>query len=221
MSFPSTQDRECVQTILNNKVSDLKLFPKLPSKILPKIEVSNIDGAIPSNQVINVLLEKNPELRTKLETNKGVFELVFSKNDLYSNTQTAIIRCSSDIRSSILQKGYLVIDCDRCPCKDHFFIFQCHHCCSFGHSYSRCPRKTNDNLRCLFCAAIGLHESDKCPSRHNINGHACVNCMASHEHEIKVDAISYAANSQNCPIYIREIHKLAQRTEYGNNYVHI
>ena len=127
LSFPSRHDRDCVQTILNNKVSDLKLFPKLPSKILPKIEVSNIDGAIPSNQIINVLLEKNPELRSKFNTDNDVFELVFSKKDLYSNTQTAILRCSPGIRSTILRKGYLVIDCDRCPCKDHFFIFQCHH----------------------------------------------------------------------------------------------
>ena len=48
-----------------------------------------------------------------------------------------------------------------------------------------------------------------------MNGHACVN-----EHDIRVDAISHSGNSKYCPIYLREISKLALKTDYGNDFVY-
>jgi len=63
LSFPSQKYLESTKNILSNAVNELKLSPIQPSKILPKVEISNIDGAIPQNQIVNVLLEKNPEVR--------------------------------------------------------------------------------------------------------------------------------------------------------------
>ena len=109
---------------------------------------------------MNVLLEKNPEVRSKIDSENAVFDLVFTKKDFYSNTQTAVVKCSPCIRSGLIEKGNVFIDCDHYPCLDHLFVFQCFHCASFGHSSSRCPRKNKYNLRCFFCAAKGDHDSD-------------------------------------------------------------
>ena len=220
LSFPTQKDLDATKNILTNVVNELKLSPVQPSKVLPKIEISKIDGAIPQNQIINVLLEKNPEIRKKIDSEKAVFDLVFSKKDFYSNTQTAVIKCSPSIRYALIEKGHIVIDCDRCPCQDHFFIFQCFHCASFGHSSSRCPQKSKAYLRCSFCAAKGDHDSEHCPSKANPDKHACCNCMSSSDNEIRSDAITHPANSKNCPIYLREISKLALRTDFGNDFVY-
>ena len=220
LSFPSTKDLESTKIILSNYSSELKLSPIQPNKILPKVEISNIDGAIPQNQIVNVLLEKNPEIRSKINSEKAIFDLVFSKKDFYSNTQTAVFKCSPCIRSLLLETGSVVIDCDRCPCKDHFFVFQCFHCASLGHSSSRCPRKNNSNLRCFFCAAKGDHDSDHCPSKLNPDKHACCNCMSSTDLDIRTEAITHSANSKQCPLYLREISKLALRTDFGDNFVY-
>ena len=196
------------------------MIPKLPSKILPKIKISNIDGAIRSTQIVKILFDKNPDIHSKVEAENSIFDLVFTKKDLYSNTQKAIIKCSPSIRSLIMKSAHILIDCDCCPCQAHFFVFQCHHCASFGHSAARCPRNNKENLGCLFCAAKGTHDSDHCPTKFNMNGHACVNCSASNEHDIRVDAISHSGNSKYCPIYLREISKLALKTDYGNDFVY-
>ena len=220
LSFPSQKDLDLTKQVLSNTVNELKLSPLLPKKVLPKIEISNIDGAIPQNQIVKVLLEKNPDIRSKVESENSIFELVFTKRDLYSNTQVAVIKCSPNVRSVLIENGYILIDCDRCPCQDHFFVFQCFHCASFGHSASRCPHKHKAHLRCFYCAAKGDHDSDHCPSKLNIDKHACCNCLNSTDHDIKTDAITHPANSKQCPLYLRELSKLALRTDFGNDFLY-
>ena len=85
------------------------------------------------------------------ETN-SVFELVFTKKDFNSSSQIAIIKCTPNVRSAIMQNGCIFIDCDRCPCKYHLFIFQCQHCASYGHSATRCKKKNREDLVCFLCA---------------------------------------------------------------------
>ena len=106
LSFPSQKDLDLTKQVLSNTVNELKLSPLLPKKVLPKIEISNIDGAIPQNQIVKVLLEKNPDIRSKVESENSIFELVFTKRDLYSNTQVAVIKCSPNIRSVLIDNKY-------------------------------------------------------------------------------------------------------------------
>ena len=73
LSFPTQKDLDLTKQILSNAVNELKLTPMLPRKILPKIEISNIDGAIPQSQIVKVLLEKNPEIRSKIESENSIF----------------------------------------------------------------------------------------------------------------------------------------------------
>ena len=220
MAFPSFKDLENTKNILDRASPEINLSPKLPTKVLPKIEISNIDYAIPENQIINVLLEKNPAIRSIMDETNSVFELVFTKKDFNSSSQKAIIKCTPNVRSAIMQNGCIFIDCDRCPCKDHLFIFQCQHCASYGHSATRCTKKNREDLVCLLCAEKGDHTSDRCPSRSNHNVHACTNCLASNEPDIREDGILHAANSKQCPIYLRELSKLALRTDYGTDAVY-
>ena len=82
MSFPSQKDLDLTKQVLSNTVNELKLSPLLPKKVLPKIEISNIDGAIPQNQIVKVLLEKNPDIRSKIES-ENPFLSLFSQKEIF------------------------------------------------------------------------------------------------------------------------------------------
>ena len=217
MAFPSFKDLENSKLILDNASSDIELSTKSPNKVLPKIAISNIDSAVPSSQIVNVLLDKNPELKSEMNLSNSVFELVFSKIDTSSHCQTAIVKCSSNIRAHIMKSGFLFIDCDKCHCSDHLFVHQCSHCAAFGHSASRCTRKNRENRVCFNCADKGGHTAEFC-SKPNV--HACANCLSSNDPSIRDDAICHTSNSKTCPLYLRELYKLALRTDYGSDIVY-
>ena len=221
MTFPSSKDLENTKTILDNASSEIELSSRIPKKALPKVLISNIDLAIPDSKIINVLLEKNEFLKKEHDRKGSLFELVFTKKDNSNSTQKAVVRCSPNIRSLIMKIGFVRIDCDTCPCEDHLFIFQCNHCSSLGHSTKRCPNKSASNLRCCFCASKGVHSSSDCPHKRYPDKHAWINCLDSTDPRVRDEGITHAANSKTCPIYLRELSKLAVRTNYGSDIVYV
>ena len=66
-SFPSKDDLEKTKIILDENEGDIKLKTKYPTKKLPKVSIKKIDSTIPDNQIKNVILEQNANLRDELE----------------------------------------------------------------------------------------------------------------------------------------------------------
>lgn len=218
ISFPSKDDLEKTKIILDENEGDLKLKTTYPKKKLPKICIKKIDSSIPDNQIKNVILEQNQNLRDEMDKENSVFEKVFCKSEGHFK-KSAVFTCSPNIRSLIMKCGYLYIDCNKCDCEDNLFIHQCLHCSGFGHTEKFCNLKSVVNVTCVYCA--GSHRGPDCPNKYNYNNHCCTNCLHSQNREIHEDYCSHDATSKQCPIYIRELTKLSLRTDYGFDFVRI
>ena len=199
ISCPSKDDLEKTKTILDKSTGALKLTPKYPKKKLPKIAITNIETAIPDNQIKNVILEQNDALREKLENSNEVFDLVFAQKNR-EFTKKAIFTCSPAVRSFILKQEFLYIGYSKCICSDHLFIHQCLHCTGFGHTEKFCLRKSSVKVTCTYCSEN--HRVTDCPHKNDSNKKCCSNCSNSLNPVIRKEAVSHSSNSKECPIYI-------------------
>ena len=218
ISFPSKDDLEKTKIVLDENEGDLNLKTKYPTKKLPKICIKKIDSSIPDNQIKNVILEQNSNLREELEKENSVFEKVFCKSEGHFK-KSALFTCSPNIRALIMKCGYLYIDCNKCDCEDNLFIHQCLHCAGFGHTEKFCNLKSAVNVTCVHCS--GSHRGPECPHKFNYNYHCCTNCLHSQNREISDNHSSHGATSKDCPIFIRELTKLSLRTDYGCDFVQV
>ena len=218
ISCPSKADLEKTKAILEQNKTNLKLTPKYPTKKLPKISITNIDSAIPDNQIKNIILEQNDFIREKLENADESFNLVFAKNDR-DFTKKAIFVCSPTIRSLIMKQGCLYIDCAKCICTDNLFIHQCLHCTGFGHTEKFCHRKSSCKVTCTYCSYN--HRVTECPHKNNVNRQCCANCQNSSNLDVRNNARSHSSTSRDCPVFIQELTKLTLKTNYGCDFVQI
>ena len=95
--------------------------------------------------------------------------------------------------------------------KDDWHLTQCFSCQGFGHKQGseHCKSKTGgDNS--LYCGES--HRSKDCPHKNNASHHKCLNCASSKNVHIRNGANGYTSTSRDCPIVIRELQALKNRT---------
>ena len=173
--------------------------------------IEGIECSIPDNQLINVIIENNKHIADEMKSANSKFEFVFpnqSSQRIFKKRATC--RCSSNIRSTILKKAFVTIDYD--SCKDHIYVPQCMKCAALGHTTKSYTNKPT----CIYCS--GSHEGKDCPTGIDQNRNCCANCLNSNNYRLREDGISHQANSYGCPLYLRELSKIALKTDYGNDY---
>ena len=102
----------------------------------------------------------------------------------------AVFKVVPEIRTALLESGYIFLEFNRCKFYDRFWVTQCFHCQRFGHSAMSCRQK-QENVApvCRFCA--GSHKSSDCDKKSEPK---CSNCARANE------TANHFASSELCPI---------------------
>lgn len=186
----------------------LKDNVKVSQSLLPKMTIQNIPKFIDLadlNKVKNDILNKNEALNLLVNDGKQ-FEILFKYDR--NNSQCLVIRCSPEIRSTIIKSNYeLKLNYRVCKVTDRLHISFCTNCCSLGHNKSNC----NSNICCSICAEN--HSYENCPNKNNAEKHKCVNCSKSKNNV----SSCHSAFSPNCPIKRKMRENLVNRTMWGTS----
>ena len=172
--------------------------------------LTGIPSNIKDDEIIPKILEKNNVI-ANLVSSGCQLTLCFTKlkkiDSHFSDTKTAIIKMSPEIRSAIIdQRNYLFMDFSRCRAYDRFWVIQCYHCQKFGHFAADCTNK--DSLPvCGFCA--GAHTGKNC---RNKNEPCCANCKTT-----STDSSSssgHFASSDRCPHIVKQSQYIINNTNF-------
>jgi len=177
----------------------------ISKKILPKVKLFNIDTSLYNKdscqQLKADILNKNKYIEDKLiNDSDAIFEII-AVNDSHSY---AIAKMTEDIRGMIKDNANrLFLNLTSHVVKDNFQPQQCFKCQKFGHKAG--SDHCCDIDTCLHCT--GNHKSRDCTMKHSLK---CANCKSNEEYKSKCEG--HRANSQTCPIMIKEKLSLIRRT---------
>ena len=206
--FPTKEDQEKAELVLKNDFK-VTMSTKNPTKLMPKIKVFDLHSFVKgeTSKLKDAILLKNYGVRQLVENGKTL-EVIF----IDDKNKSAVLKISPEIRHEIMKQGKLFIEMQAHHVKDDWHLTQCFSCQGFGHKQGSeyCKNRSGfDN--CLYCGES--HRSTNCPNKANVSAHKCVNCANSRNIHIRNGANGHTSNSRNCPIAMRELQSLINRTE--------
>lgn len=183
-----------------NKLSS-NYIVKVPSKRSTKIRVFGLSEDLPSDVLIEKIMDQNSEIFDEGALLK--FLTSFKSKDSFGAKLSIDAVSFNKIMS--LDKPKLRIGWDICVVKEAFDIVRCFNCSEYHHYSKDCKSKTC----CPKCS--GEHKIQDCTS----STENCINCsIAASSLKINLDS-SHSALSPDCPVYLRKISLEKKRTNYS------
>lgn len=169
----------------------------------PRIIIYDVPRNIPDKSAVDTIVSQNlSHIKDfKDEEIKFVTRLSDRKNEVPKWTNW-IIEVSPRIRKVFLEDR-IFLGWSRCRCADHFRILRCYNCQRVGHLSKDCKDKESV---CGICAKN--HKTENCDKK-NLEPNACINCIRK-----RLDDNNHTANSNKCPLYIKVVKDLINRTNY-------
>ncbi|UYV67771.1 hypothetical protein LAZ67_5001937 [Cordylochernes scorpioides] len=184
----------------STKQDDLNQCSKIykPKLRDPNIVIKSVNKMANLANLSTTLCEMNPELSQLSEEIKVLFPMKTNRPE-----QDVVLRVSPRVYQIMKRKGKIYTDIQRCDIKDKILVNQCQNCFLFNpnHKRNNCPNPK----KCIKCEKEGEHE---CPTTVK-----CCNCV-KHPHFRNRD-LEHKPNSQDCPIYKKEMQIIIQRTDYS------
>ena len=204
IKFPTEDLKGQASAIISSRLgTDSSFSVSEPKKILPKMTVVGIPNCVPDDSIVSNIIKKSADIEGLVGTG-STLTLIFTKTR--SDTKTAVLRMSPEIRASVVaQGGYVFVGLSRCRAYDRFWAAQCYHCQGFGHRAESCPERSA-LPRCQFCA--GTHKSKDCPDR---TLKKCVNCSSLHGS----GPVDHHASSLECPIMLAQRQRVIENTNFS------
>jgi len=163
-------------------------------ELKPRMIIKHILKENENEEIINDIHNKN-----NFKENEIRIVTSYNVNNDYKNV---IIEMEAKTRIKIIQNGSkLYIGFQVCYLEDNHNIRQCYHCQKFEHTAKECRNK-EEQPKCLYCAEN--HHSKVCPNKRNKNKYKCCNCGESH-----------TSNSKTCKVFMRQIARQIQNTNYN------
>ena len=144
--------------------------------------------------VIEMLKEKNVEVKNMLNEGESVEVIYFKRHFRDNDLATIAIRATKKLYDYMLSRGYVFMGNSYSRVEKRVYIKQCYHCQAHGHVSSECTVSTGPT--CYHCA--GSHESRTCVNKKT---QSCSNCLKSTNPHFSSGATTHNAASQLCPIY--------------------
>ena len=233
LGFPN-QD-ELSKGIAANKdlTTDNHCTIKTAEKLLPKLTVQNVNSNIfngldmdsadeeqrnlRKSRIIELIKMKNPAVK-KLVDDGHTLKVVYMNASVNGRNYTIAIKVSPSIRSALLngQGGRLFIGNEAYPFSDRFHFEVCYHCQGIGHLSKNCPH-AQEPATCLYCS--GQHRSSQCPNKKDSSKFNCAKCSRSNISKFADNSYTHNAASLNCPLYIREVQRLQNITDFTSKNV--
>ncbi|CAI6353698.1 unnamed protein product [Macrosiphum euphorbiae] len=174
--------------VMRNIENVVEISPKKP-----RVIIYDVDGGVSKEELTECLLAQNTELGITAEDidNTTPLHKLGPRN---SDVVHWVVEVPPSVLTKIENKS-LYIGMTRCRCKVHSSLPQCYNCQQYGHTATRCEKKSPT---CRNCA--GAHDSRTC----NEEGVRCVNCKGPHK-----------ASSAACKSRSQAIRNLLRRTDFG------
>jgi len=160
----------------------------------PRVIVYDVDNNIPENQVINAIMEQNPELGLSQDDIDSM-QVRHKLGPREGSTTHWVIETPADVLVK-LENRSVFIGLTRCRIRLHRNIPQCYNCPKFGHTSAKCNQEKST---CKHCAAD--HDSRECVNKEATK---CSNCKGKHK-----------ASSSACKARDKAIQGLLRRTDFG------
>ena len=205
MVFPNKEAQEKAQMALQNE------FVVTPStkqhyKLLPKLKIFDIFYKRGENDLLkDAILQKNYVIKQLYDGGKTL-DVIFIDDD----AKYAVIKVSPEIREEIMKYGSIYIDMQAHHVRDQWHLIQCFRCQEYGHKQGSHHCKSSGSDTCKYCGES--HRSKDCRVKGDRSKYKCSNCLKSNKAQIREGACGHTSTSRNCPVVIRELQALANRT---------
>lgn len=213
VKLPSVQTKKAASNAITNAFPDGSNFViSEPRKMLPKLTLTGIPSNIKDEEIIPKILEKNSSIANLITAGCSMslcFARIKQLDGRLSDTKTAVIKMSPEVRLAIINQGnYVFMDFSRCKAYDRFWVIQCFHCQKFGHLSADCSAKESAPI-CGFCA--GAHIGRNC---RNKNQPGCANCKAASTDNSSQGSSDHFASSDKCPHIIKQRQHIINNTNF-------
>lgn len=201
LCYNNTTDTMRVKEIVREKLGE-NYEVVLPPIKNPRIQITNIDPEIPSDEIINELKKNNDCLdgcEMKLVT-------VIPRKHRGTVSHSIIVEVNCDMHKKLLEIGALQLPFKVCKIVEHLYLKRCFKCCGFSHISSQCKRNENFCGRCA-----GSHGSADCRSRRMM----CINCKTANEKFGQSLNVYHHAWSRECKVLERRMAKLRSTIQYN------
>ncbi|CAI6376854.1 unnamed protein product [Macrosiphum euphorbiae] len=159
----------------------------------PRLTLKGLDSSLKDEEVIQELLDCNPELGLT-ETDAQDIRVAYHSGPRSGTVTNFVLEVSPEILRRIEgKKAY--IGGIRCTLILNHSVSQCFKCQKYGHTSKNCRE---EEMTCRNCA--GSHDSRTC----QIKEFKCCNCKGEHK-----------ASSDSCPTKTAALKRLAKRTDFG------
>ena len=205
---PSVEHRDKLQPLISADVNDKDVVPikdKSPHITITDITKTGADD-ITKESLLKHISNQNLQVAELIDAGEE-FNILFIKSVVKTNSFTAVIRVSSNIRDSIkANRDRVYVGINSCRVFDRFYVKRCNKCHTFGHFKDKCPNQT---ATCGYCA--GPHESEGCSLKDTLDYTklSCANC--------KRNGLPHSGHStfwHKCPSYIMAQRKLKSTISY-------
>lgn len=190
------------EIILKKIEANKDLIATPTSRKKPRVILRDVDPDITMENIVDHLVSQNQALDISHETLRPV---IFLQNKQNSRTHAVLETDAATRYKLVFNKVYLGYT--KHQPEDYLRVRQCTNCCKFHHSKERCQGTTT----CPKCS--GNHQLKDCTEEQ----HKCPNCSAFNRHirfvNRKIDT-NHSALDKKCAMYMREINKLSQNTDY-------
>lgn len=190
--------------VLGEKILQNPLFKvSEPQKIRPKVVIYDVPIDLTPDQIVNDVYKRNFHQIIPFDKFKDGFEPSFKVGPKDRKQVHWVCQCSGKVREMLINRAKVFIDWISCNVKDYVSIARCYKCQGLGHVGKHCKQQ---NITCSHCAEVG-HEIKTCPNKDQKE--VCANCKNQ-----KGNA-NHKVSDKNCPIFIKAMRKLIDRTDYG------
>ena len=204
---PSVEHRDKLQPLISADVSNKDVVPikeKSPHITITDITKTSSDD-ITKESVLKQIRNQNPQIAEHIDAGDE-FNVLFIKSVVKTNSFSAVIRVSPNIRDTIkANRDRVYVGINSCRVFDRFYVKRCNNCHQFGHFKDKCQNET----KCGYCS--GPHDSDGCSLKdtHDYTKMKCANC----EHN-GLPHIGHSTFWHKCPSYLIAQRKLQSTISY-------
>lgn len=196
-------ENDTSRTILKNELSQTignKYDISEANKLNPRLLVKNVnlEGLDTCEAILHNIVSLN-----NLKESSSQIKIVTKLK--YFQDINLVIEVSPDVRTIILQKGYLFIGWKKSSVSDHIRIIRCSKCCGYGHTGTECKSE----VTCFKCG--GKHKAASCTS----SILRCINCSNNNQHWKRKVQTDHASNDKQCPTFKNYINNLNSKINYG------
>lgn len=179
----------------------------IPKGLSPSIQVHGIDRDIDNEDIVNLIMDFNPNIKD-VTTNEKDFKFLFEKVDKTNQSKFAIFQVSPTVFKEISKSFTIYLPFSICRVNEYFSIVQCFKCHKFGHKKSQCT----GSPKCSNCASSN-HLTKDCSEELN-----CPNCSTYNKFKMKYNNntldVKHSAYCKTCPMFLLKLDNLKKIINY-------